>query len=236
MKNQIIRLCSLFLCLNTIAQVRYIQKKNGKIIEEKAFYKEKDELVAKFKKRLAPEKYFDIIYDFEKPIISNDSIIIKVSNVAYSFFPPQINRKNIFDENAIKGKPFSIKKLETIDQKTITLKDLTGKPTVVNFWHTTCGPCIKEMPILNQIKKKFQNKVNFIAITFETKEKVNKFLKKREFNFTQVINAADFMNSIKFKAFPKTFFIDKNGIVQKIDGVFLPNQKREIIEYINSLL
>lgn len=236
MKYQFILFVSLIFSLNTFSQSRYIEKKDGEILEENTFYKEKEELVTKLRKSLPPEKFFNIIYEFEEPIKSNDSIIIKVSNVIYSYYPPQMNRKNVFNENALIGKPLSIKSLETINGKTITLSDLHGKPTIVNFWHTACGPCIKEMPILNKIKKEYQDEVNFIAITFETKEKVEKFLTKREFDFIHVINAADFMNSIQFKIFPKTFYLNKKGVVQKIEGATSVEQKEETIEYINSLL
>ena len=236
MKHQFVLFFSLILSLNAFAQVRYIEKEDGEIVEEKSFYKEKKELVAKMKKSLPPEKYFDIIYEFEEPIKSEDSIIIKVSDAVYSFYPPQMNRKNVFNETAIIGKPLSIKSLETIDGNIITLSDLRGKPTVVNFWHTACGPCIKEMPVLNQIKKEYEDKVNFIAITFEKKERVDKFLNRRKFDFIHIINAADFMNSIQFKIFPKTFYLDKKGVVQKIEGATSPEEKRDTMEYIDSLL
>jgi thiol-disulfide isomerase/thioredoxin len=236
MKKQFILFICVIFSINAFSQSRYIQKKDGKIVEEKTFYKEKNELIAKFKKKLAPEKYFDIIYEFEEPIKSNDSIVIKVSNVTFSRYPPKMNIKNVFNEEDIKGKSLSMKSFQTIDGEIITLDDLIGKPTIVNFWHTACGPCIKEMPILNQIKKEYGNKVNFIAVTFETKEKVERFLTKREFDFTQIINAADFMNSIQFKVFPKTFYLDKNGIVKKIDGAVSAEQKKDVIEYIETLL
>ncbi|WP_435414889.1 TlpA family protein disulfide reductase [Polaribacter aestuariivivens] len=236
MKNQFFLFISLFFTLNSISQSKYIQKKNGEIVDVKTFYKEKNELVEKIKRKLPPEKYFDIIYEFNEPIKSNDSIIIKVSHVVFSSYPPQINRKNVFNEEFLKGKPLSIKSLQTINGDIITLSDLIDKPTIINFWHTTCAPCIKEMPILNQIKKQYENKVNFIAVTFETKEKIDKFLTTHEFNFTHIINAADFMNSIQFKPFPKTFFLDKKGVVQRIEGAVSIDQKSDIIEYINSLL
>lgn len=236
MKNQFILFICIIFSLNALSQSRYIQRKDGKILEEKTFYKEKNELVSKFKKKLPPGKYFDIIYEFEKPIKRNDSTIIKVSKFTFSSYPPKMNIKNVFKEEAIKGKPLPVKTFQTIDGKIITFNDLIGKPTIVNFWHTTCGPCIKEMPILNDIKGKFGNKVNFIAVTFETKDKIEKFLTKRTFDFTHVMNAADFMNDIQLKIFPKTFYLDKDGIVQKIEGVVSTEQKKHIIKYIDSLL
>ena len=236
MKKILILFICLIFSLSAFSQSRYIQKKDGEIVEEKTFYKEKNELVVKFKKKLPPEKYFDIIYEFEEPIKTNDSIIIKVSKVTFSSYPPKMNIKNVFNEEAIKGKPLPTTSFQTIDGEVITLNDLIGKPTIINFWHTACGPCIKEMPILNEIKKEYGNKVNFIAITFETKEKTEKFLDKRDFDFMHFINAADFMNSIQIKEFPKTFYLDKDGIVKKIEGAVSAEQKNDVINYIETLL
>lgn len=235
MKYYLVFIC-LILSTSSFAQKKYIQKQDGQIVDESTFYKEKNELVQKFKEKTSPDKYFDIIYEFEEPIISQDSIIYKVRSFALSSLPPQINRKNIFNEKNLIGKPLSIKSLETINGEILTIKDLTGKPSIVNFWHTGCGPCIREMPILNELSKEYEGKVNFIAITFETKEKVDKFLTKRDFDFLQTINAADFMNSIQFREFPKTFYLDKNGIVTKIEGAISDDQKEEFRNYLNSLL
>ena len=52
---------------------------------------------------------------------------------------------------------------------------LIGKPTMINFWFTRCAPCIDEMPVLNKIKEKYKDDFNFIAITYEKKEDVEKY-------------------------------------------------------------
>lgn len=236
MKKLIILIVSSILSLTVFSQNRYIQKQDGEIVKEKTFYQEKDELVQKFKKKMRPGVYFDIFYEFDKPIKKNDSIIVKVLKVTFSTFPPEINRKNVFNEKAIKGRPLPETSFQTIEGKVLTMKDLIGKPLIINFWHTGCRPCIKEIPVLNEIKKKYGNKVNFISVTFETKEKVEQFIGRYEFNFTHIINAADFMNSIQFKEFPKTFYLDKEGIVQKIEGAITIDLKKDMVEYIDSML
>ncbi len=37
----------------------------------------------------------------------------------------------------------------------------------VNLWATWCGPCIKEMPLLNDIKEEYENKAEFISSSLD---------------------------------------------------------------------
>ncbi|MBN8280640.1 MAG: TlpA family protein disulfide reductase, partial [Gammaproteobacteria bacterium] len=48
--------------------------------------------------------------------------------------------------------PFS---LTSREGKAVSLKDLKGQVVLINFWATWCGPCRKEMPLLEQIQKKY---------------------------------------------------------------------------------
>src|SRR5580692_6749656 len=45
------------------------------------------------------------------------------------------------------------------------LAQFRGKPLVVNFWASWCGPCIAEMPALSALHKQYQAKgINFVGI------------------------------------------------------------------------
>lgn len=75
------------------------------------------------------------------------------------------------------------------------------------------------MPLLNQLEKDLNGKVNFIGITFSTKEKVEKFLTKHEFLF-------NFITDVEYKLFeknkvtryPMTYILDKDGNLQYVIG------------------
>jgi thiol-disulfide isomerase/thioredoxin len=53
----------------------------------------------------------------------------------------------------------------TFDGKTSRLGS-PGKPIVINFWSSTCAPCIREMPAIEQVWTESQNSVDFIGLDY----------------------------------------------------------------------
>ena len=87
------------------------------------------------------------------------------------------------------------------EEKPVTLDDLdealakklrankSGNVRVINFWSTTCGPCVAEFPDLVETYRRFQNRnVDFISISLDPKAdkaKVKKFLESRHAALSQ---------------------------------------------------
>jgi cytochrome c biogenesis protein CcmG, thiol:disulfide interchange protein DsbE len=89
---------------------------------------------------------------------------------------------------------------------------------LVNIWYTQCKPCVEEIPVLNKIKTKFNDKINFVSLTFNAKNEVLHFLNNHEFSFTHLVNASAFIKEIEIVSFPINIFIDKNGIIKNVDN------------------
>ncbi|UII25529.1 TlpA family protein disulfide reductase [Fulvivirga maritima] len=96
-----------------------------------------------------------------------------------------------------------------------------GRPMLINFWFTQCAPCVKEMPILNDLQTKYKQQMDFVAITFSKAEEVEKFLPKHPFTFTQVTNAASFIDELGIMDYPTTIFINKDGKLIYIEAAVL---------------
>ena len=78
--------------------------------------------------------------------------------------------------------------LLTLDGKEIKLSDYKGKVVLINFWASWCPPCKEEMPILEKVYQKYNDK-NFVilAVNMDTSEGAMKeFLEKNQYSFPMV--------------------------------------------------
>lgn len=151
------------------------------------------------------------------------------NEVRYKFKWEYLNEEMLAEkliEEKLIGKTLEFQTLNFLNTKEKNEVD-KDKPTFVNFWFTSCPPCIEEMPAMNELKEKYKDKINFVSITFDTKEKVEKFLKKYEFDFIHIVGEKEFTKSLGFFGYPKTFLLDNNKIIKSIHGS-LPSKNNEI--------
>ena len=59
----------------------------------------------------------------------------------------------------------------------IDISALKGKPILINFWGTWCSPCIPEMTNLSKIQKLFGEKIQIIAVSNDSEDKLKYYLK-----------------------------------------------------------
>lgn len=60
---------------------------------------------------------------------------------------------------------------------TVTLTRLAGKPIVINFWSSTCGPCKQETPALASVARSVGRKVTFVGIdTVDSRRQAETFV------------------------------------------------------------
>jgi cytochrome c biogenesis protein CcmG/thiol:disulfide interchange protein DsbE len=105
--------------------------------------------------------------------------------------------------------------------RTVDLSEFRGKPVIVNFWATWCGPCWEEHPILVANARSLQPNVQFVGVVFQDKEdKILGFLNERGSAYPTLVDERG-KTAIAYGVggVPETFFLDANGtIVAKYAG------------------
>ena len=100
-----------------------------------------------------------------------------------------------------------------LDGSTIDLTALRGKPVVINWWHTTCSPCIAEMPELNKLVEKYEGRdVEFLAIANNEMAELTPFLKRHPFTYDIALGDEEAMR-ILGQIYPRHVIIDGDGKV-----------------------
>ena len=106
--------------------------------------------------------------------------------------------------------------LQMIDGSVKSFSDYKGKLLVINFWYINCGPCIVEMPYLNDLVDKYQNEdIQFLALSFDTIPDIKSFLNRTEFKYEHGSISRSMMYEFTPVA-PGHFIVDTEGVIRDI--------------------
>ncbi len=139
--------------------------------------------------------------------------------------------------NTISANDFSV--YDVYNNK-VYLSDFTGKPTVVNFWATWCGYCVRELPYFENSYKKYGDKVNFLMVNMtdgdrETLSKATDFVKKYAYTFPAYYDRdRSAHNAYSVRSIPITLFLDKDGNLIKTQYGAMDSSELEF--YIEDLI
>ena len=98
--------------------------------------------------------------------------------------------------------------------ETLKLRAQRGKPVLVNFWATWCGPCREEMPAMERLYLKHRNRgFVLLAVSVDSDATLVKpFLDKLKLTFPVTLDSKmDLANIYGVRALPASFLIDRNG-------------------------
>lgn len=129
----------------------------------------------------------------------------EVGDLCYSYDLTMIDKTGILDE--------------TINPAS------TGQITVINFWGTWCGPCVKELPYFNQIASDYKDSVSVIAVHTATVADTAPAYIAEHYPDSDIIFAKDdgegfygtFYTALGGRdTYPYTVILDEDGVIVKI--------------------
>lgn len=111
--------------------------------------------------------------------------------------------------------------LETIDGEIITLSDLRGKGVLVNLWASWCVPCRREMPAMQNIYDQYKDQgFVVLAVNITSQDSLTaakQFVEEYGLTFPILLDTNGVVAKLyQLRAFPSSFFIDKDGIIQEV--------------------
>ena len=129
------------------------------------------------------------------------------------------------------------RQIKALDDKNFRLADFHGKVVVINIWASWCGPCRREIPEYERVRKTYtKGDVVFIGLTMEDPRyesaRVQKFVREVGFGFR--LGYADRELTIALtngkRSIPQTLVIDQEGrIVSHWDG-YAPNRSGDRLD------
>jgi thiol-disulfide isomerase/thioredoxin len=110
------------------------------------------------------------------------------------------------------------RRIRSLDNNSFRLADFQGKVIVINIWASWCGPCRREVPEYEAVRKDFLGRnVEFIGLTTEDpggdSEKVDRFVRKTGFAFLLGWADRELAQTLMggYRAIPQTLVVDTNG-------------------------
>jgi len=90
-----------------------------------------------------------------------------------------------------------------------------AKLYVLNFWFIGCQPCIRELPLLNNLVEKYvgDKQVRFIAVARDKASQIQRFLRKTNFHYEQMPFGVKLASRLNISVYPTNMIIDDTGKV-----------------------
>ncbi len=137
------------------------------------------------------------------------------------------------------GAPAPAFSLTTVSGEPATLSQYQGQVVMLNFWATWCGPCQQEMPLLEQMYKKFKP-AGFTLIGVNVDKDappVRELLARKPVSFPVALDpSSQVSREYRVNEMPSTVIIDRKGVIRFIHRGYKPGDENEYQDRIRQLI
>jgi cytochrome c biogenesis protein CcmG/thiol:disulfide interchange protein DsbE len=106
--------------------------------------------------------------------------------------------------------------LADLDGNPVRLSDLRGRPVIVNFWASWCGPCVDEFPVLQRaVDEHAADGLAVVGVVFrDNSEAARRFMQRMGAPWPAAMDPGeDTAERYGIYGPPESFFIDADGMV-----------------------
>ena len=123
---------------------------------------------------------------------------------------------------------------------TLELASLRGKAVVINFWASWCAPCEEELPLLEQLWRKYEPRGAVVlgVATRDARKYARGLMRRSGVTYPNVHDGSgDTWSPYGITALPETFFVDRRGkVIARIAGAIDENDVEAVEEYVRLAL
>lgn len=149
-------------------------------------------------------------------------LLLIVAGAWFIFRPAAVteNRATNLEPAPRTGHPAPDFTLQTLDGQRVSLSDFQGRPVIVNFWATWCGPCRIEMPHLQESYTAHQgDEVVVLGVNLTSLDDpgaIPGFVDEFKLTFPIVLDETGAVRSTyQLLGQPASVFIDRDGIIHE---------------------
>ena len=116
-----------------------------------------------------------------------------------------------------------------LEGQPVSLSDWQGRPVLINFWATWCGPCEVEMPAVQAAYEAHQEDgLVVLAVAVEdTAENVERFFAKHDLTFQPLMDDGVVSRAYRVPGLPTSFFVNADGQITAVHIGMLNESKIE---------